>query len=159
LRGLKDFEKWKVTYKSFKKNLKNGKVPATMDIEDDNSDKATLPHRPRGHKAMASDMKKDTTALALSESFKGWMANKEEAIAVREEKKCRKKEATCDQFYDLTKKAIEVEESMAKAKAIEAEAKLMAEEREIMFVDTTNISEGQKAWVEKRRAIILQRDT
>jgi aspartyl aminopeptidase len=58
------------------------------------------------------------------------MADKEEAIALREEKKRRKKEATCDQFYDLTKKAIEVEESMAKAKAIEAEAKLMAEERD-----------------------------
>jgi hypothetical protein len=57
------------------------------------------------------------------------------------------------------KKAIEVEESMAKAKAIEAEAKLMAEEREIMLVDTTNMTEAQKAWVEKRRAIILQRDT
>jgi hypothetical protein len=72
-----------------------------------------------------------------------------EAIAVREEKKRREKEATANAFYDLTKKAIEVEESMAKAKAIEAEAKLMAEEREIMLVDTTNMTEGKKAWVEK----------
>jgi hypothetical protein len=47
---------------------------------------------------------------------------------------------------------------MAKTKAIEAEAKLMAEEREIILVDTTKMSEGQKAWIEKRRAIILQRD-
>jgi hypothetical protein len=73
-------------------------------------------------------MKKDVAALALSETFKGCMANKEEAIAVREEKKRREKEATANAFYDLTKKAIEVEKSMAKAKAIEAEAKLMAEE-------------------------------
>jgi hypothetical protein len=94
-------------------------------------------------------MKKDVAALALSETFKGWMADKEEAIAVREEKKCRKKETTCNVFYDLTKTAIEVEESMSKAKLIEVEAKLMAEEREIMFVETTNMSEGQKAWVEK----------
>jgi polyphosphate kinase len=129
-----------------------------MDIEDDDGDKATLPRRPRGHKATASDMKKDVIALALSETFKGWMADKEEAIAVMEEKKRREKEATCNQFYDLTKKAIEVEESIAKAKVIEAEAKLMAEEREIMFVDTTNMSEGQKAWVEKHHAIILQCD-
>jgi hypothetical protein len=42
---------------------------------------------------------------------------------------------------------------------LEAEAKLMAEEREIMFIDTTNMTEGQKAWVEKRRAIIQQRDS
>jgi hypothetical protein len=27
-----------------------------------------------------------------------------------------------------------------------------------MLVDTTNMTEAQKAWVEKRRAIILQRD-
>jgi hypothetical protein len=69
------------------------------------------------------------------------MANKEEAIAKREEKKRRVKEATCNQFFDLIKKAIEVEESMAKAKAIEAKAKLMAEKREIMLVGTTNMTE------------------
>jgi hypothetical protein len=157
-RVLKDFEKWKLTYKSFKKSLKNGKAPASMGIEEENDDKPTLPRRPRGHKAMTSDMKKDAATLALSETFKGWMADKEEAIAVREEKKCREKEATANVFYDLTKKVIDVEESMAKAKAIEAEAKLMAQEREIMLVDTTNMTEAQKAWVEKRRAIILQRD-
>jgi hypothetical protein len=85
------------------------------------------------------------------------MVDKEEAIAKREEKRHREKEATRNQFFNLTKKAIEVEESMAKAKALEAEAKLMTEEREIMFIDTTNMTVGQKAWVEKRRAII-QRD-
>jgi hypothetical protein len=46
--------------------------------------------------------------------------------------------------YDLTKKAIEVEESMTKAKALEADAKLMAEEREIMFIDTTNMMEDKR---------------
>jgi hypothetical protein len=86
------------------------------------------------------------------------MADKEEAIAARGKKKRCEKEATANAFYDLTKKAIEVEESMAKAKAIEAKAKLMAEKREIMLVDTTNMTEAQKAWVKKRRAIILQRD-
>jgi hypothetical protein len=40
------------------------------------------------------------------------------------------------------------------AKAIQAEAKLMAQERKIMLVDTPNMKNGQKAWVEKRRAII-----
>jgi hypothetical protein len=158
-RVLKDFKKWKLTYKSFKKALKNGKAPASVDVEEEDDDKPTLPKRPRGHKATAFDMKKDAAALALSETFKGWMADKEEAIAVRKEKKRREKEATSNAFYDLTKKAIEVEESMAKAKAIEAEAKLMAEEREIILVDTTNMTEGQKVWVEKRRAFIIQRDT
>jgi hypothetical protein len=95
----------------------------------------------------------------LSETFKGWMADKEEAIAKRAEKRRREKEATCNHFFYLTKKAIEVEESMEKATVLEAEAKLMAEEWEIMFIDTTNMTEGQKTWVEKRRAIIQQRDS
>jgi hypothetical protein len=94
----------------------------------------------------------------LSDTFKGWKADKEGAIDVREEKKRREKEATANACYDLTKKAIEVEESMAKANAIKAKAKLMAEEREIMLVNTTNMTEGQKVWVENRRAIILGRD-
>jgi hypothetical protein len=47
---------------------------------------------------------------------------------------------------------------MAKTKAIEAEAKMMGEEREIMLVNTTTMTEGQKAWVEKRPSIIQQRD-
>jgi hypothetical protein len=136
--------------------LRNGKALATVDIEDEGGDKATLPCRPRGHKSMASDMKKDAVTFTLSETFKGWMADKEEAIAMREEKKRREKEANCNQFFDLRKKAIEVKESMAKTKSIEAEAKLMAEEKGIMLVDTTNTTEGQMAWMEKRRAIILQ---
>jgi hypothetical protein len=151
---LKDFEKWRLTYKAYKKSLKNGKGPATINLEEEYGDKGTLPHRPRGHKATMSDIERDVVALALSETFNGWMANKEEAIAQREEKKRREKVATCNQFFDLTKKTIEVEESMAKAKAIEAEAKLMIKEREIMFVDTTKMTEGQKTWVERRCAII-----
>jgi hypothetical protein len=42
------------------------------------------------------------------------MANMKEVISKREEKKRLKKEATYNQFFDLTKKAIEVEESMTK---------------------------------------------
>jgi hypothetical protein len=70
------------------------------------------------------------------------MANMKEAISKREEKKRLKKEATCNQFFDLTKKAIGIEESMTKKNPIETEAKLMAEEREIMFVGTSNMTDG-----------------
>jgi hypothetical protein len=154
-RVLKDF----LTYAFDKKSLENGKAPASIDLEEEDGDKGTLPRRPRGHMAMASDIKRDATALALSETFNGWMANKEKVIAKREEKKHWEKEATCNQFFDLTKRTIEVEESMEKAKALVAEVNLMVEEREIMFFDTTNMTEGQKACVEKRYTIIQQRDT
>jgi hypothetical protein len=39
---------------------------------------------------------------------------------VGEEKKRHEKEDTANAFYDLTKKAIEIDESMDKAKAIES---------------------------------------
>jgi hypothetical protein len=48
----------------------------------------------------------------------------------REGKRCQEKEATCASFFDLTKRAIEVDERNAKAKAMEVEAKLLTEERE-----------------------------
>jgi hypothetical protein len=78
---------WRLTFAAFKKCLKNGKAPTIVDLEEEGGDKGILPRWPRGHKAMASDIKRDATALALSETFKGWIANKEEAIAKREEKK------------------------------------------------------------------------
>jgi hypothetical protein len=77
------------------------------------------------------------------------MAEKKEALGKREEKRRREKEATCASFFDLTKRAIEVEETNAKAKA-----KLLAEKIEIMLIDMTNMTLEQK----KRCAIIKQRD-
>jgi hypothetical protein len=47
-----------------------------------------------------------------------------------EEKQHRDKNATCASFFDLTKRATELEEINAKAKSMEAEAKLLAKERD-----------------------------
>jgi hypothetical protein len=63
--GEWDFKKWRLTYASYKTSLKNGKALATVDLEDEDGDKGTLPHRLRGHKATMSDIKCDTAALAL----------------------------------------------------------------------------------------------
>jgi hypothetical protein len=41
---------------------------------------------------------------------------------------------------------------------MEAKAKLLAKERDIMFVDMTNMTAEQKALVEKRHTIIQQRE-
>jgi hypothetical protein len=43
---LKDFEKWKLTYASYKKSLKHGKAPTIIDLEEEDGDKGTLPGRP-----------------------------------------------------------------------------------------------------------------
>jgi hypothetical protein len=50
--------------------------------------------------------------------------------------------------------AIEVEESLTKAKTMKANAKLLAEEREIIFIDMTNMMTEQKSWVDNHHAII-----
>jgi hypothetical protein len=46
----KDFEKWRLTYASYKKSLKNGIALATVDLEEEDSDKDTLLVRPSGQK-------------------------------------------------------------------------------------------------------------
>jgi hypothetical protein len=48
----------------------------------------------------------------------------------RKKKRCQEKEATCASFFDLTKRAIEVDKRNAKSKAMELEAKLLTEERD-----------------------------
>jgi hypothetical protein len=47
---LKDFEKWRLTYASYKKSVKTGKAPATVDLEEEDGDKDTLPIWLRGQK-------------------------------------------------------------------------------------------------------------
>jgi hypothetical protein len=56
-----------------------------------------------------------------------------------------KKDATFASFFNLTKRPIEVEERNAKAKVIEAEAKLQAEEREVMLINMSNMTPEQRA--------------
>jgi hypothetical protein len=66
---LKDFEKCRITYQAYKKSLKDGKASATVDLEEEDCDKGTLPCRPRGHKATASDIKLYAATLPLNENF------------------------------------------------------------------------------------------
>jgi hypothetical protein len=77
-------------------------------------------------------------------------ADTEEALAKKDEKRRRKKEATAATFIDLTKQAIE-------AKKMEAAAKLLVEEKRIVFVDFI-MDLKQMTWFEKKRTIIHERD-
>jgi hypothetical protein len=131
--GEWDFKKWRLTYASYKKSLKNGKAPASIDLEDEDGDKGTLPRLPRGHKATTSDIKRDAAALALRRPLP------------RERRRgARRRRPHVINSLTSQKKSIKVEESMPKAKALEAEAKLMDEERKIMFIDTTNMMECKR---------------
>jgi hypothetical protein len=47
----------------------------------------------------------------------------------------------------------------AKSRVLEAEAKIMAEENQIMLTDLATISDPvQRAWIEKKQKMILARD-
>jgi hypothetical protein len=87
----------------------------------------------------------------LSEILKTMMAETQEALAKRDEKWRREKEATTATFIDLTKQAIEVQR-------METTAKLLAEKNRIIFTDLSIMDLGQRAWFEKKRAIIRERD-
>jgi hypothetical protein len=152
-RELKECPKWTAGYEAYKKSLKNGggAASAVIDVEEEGPTKGALPSRPRGHKATKADLKPDASALALSKTLKAMMAEKEEALAKGDEKPRREKEVTCATFIDLTKRAMEIQ-------AIEAEAKLLAEENRIMFADLSLMDPKQRAWFEKKRAIVRQCD-
>jgi hypothetical protein len=46
----------------------------------------------------------------------------------------------------------------AEVKFVDIEAKLLTEESQIMLADLSVMDAGQRAWFEKKGAIILQRD-
>jgi hypothetical protein len=105
--------------------------------------------------------------MTFQETLRELMVNKEEAIAEREERHHKEKEATAKSFVDLQVRALEVEEAIAKSKLVEAkaklitnakskvleaEAKIMAKENRMMLTDLATITDPvQRAWIEKRQ--------
>jgi hypothetical protein len=82
------------------------------------------------------------------------MAEKEEALANKDMKRRQEKDATCSRFIDLTKMALDIEESIARTKAIDSEAKLLAKENWIMLAYLSIMAPEQKAQFERNQAII-----
>ena len=110
--------------------------------------------------------------MAMAEALKSILADSQEAMAIRDEKKWLDKEATTAMYINLTKEAIEARRMDADARRMEAEARLMdaeamrldveaktrAEDNKIMFADVSNMDEDQRAWILKKRAEIRARD-
>jgi hypothetical protein len=85
------------------------------------------------------------------------MPEKEEELANRDEKRHQKNGATYANSTNLTKRALDIEESNGCTKAIEAEAKFLAENR-IMLAELSIMDLVQKAWFEKKQVIIPPHD-
>jgi hypothetical protein len=98
--------------------------------------------------------------LALQQTFKELMVKNEKAIAEREERRHKDKEATAKSFVDLQKRSIAADEAISKARLLEAEAKtmlleveakLMVKKNKIMLTDLeTIIDPGRRNWLEKK---------
>jgi hypothetical protein len=121
---LKDFRNWELGYLLYKKNLKNdgGNDSTFIGLKEEFHTNGALRKLPRGHKNSKAGLKHDAAAIAFGETLKGLMTEKEDALATRDETRRREKEATCNSFIDLTKRALYIEESNARTKVIKAEA-------------------------------------
>jgi hypothetical protein len=114
------------------------------------------------------------------------MVNKEEAIAEREEMRCKDKQATAKSFVDLQERSVTANKAIAKARLLEAEVKiealeaeakarlleaeaktklleaktkLMTEKNNIMFTELKSISDpGRREWFEKRQKMIREHE-
>jgi hypothetical protein len=64
--------------------------------------------------------------LALQQTFKKLMVKNEKATAEREDRRHKDKEATAKSFVDLQKRSGAADEAIAKARFLEAEAKIKA---------------------------------
>jgi hypothetical protein len=86
------------------------RMAVTLDGEEEAPGNKALPSRSRGHKTNKTNLKRDASTFALSETLNTIMAEKEEeeAIVNSEENRRREKLATCATFIDLTKKVVHV---------------------------------------------------
>jgi hypothetical protein len=97
----------------------------------------------KGLKATKVDLKCDASTLALNETVKMMMTEKEEALAKMDEKWCHEKEATCPIFIAPTKRAMEIQT---------IDAKFLTEENRVMLTELSLREPEQRVWFEKKQA-------
>ena len=127
------------------------------------NDEATRPNdgtRPRGKTSSKMEAKRDARTLALQETLNGFISQKDKAIEEkeREERKRREREENTKNFFDLQKKKIEIDETNARSRAMEAEQALLAEESRIMMDDLNNMTPSKRACHEKKQKLFMERD-
>ena len=150
---LKDCPKWKDLMASMKKG--------GTSVADDEPIFPNDGKRPRGRTSTKLEAKRDATTLALQETLKGFISQKDKAIEEkkeREEKKRWEREENAKNFFDLQKKKLEIDETNARSRAMEAEQALLAEESRIMMADLNTMTPRKRGWVEKKQKIFMERD-
>jgi hypothetical protein len=95
---LKDFEKWKGSFKLWYKDGK--RTTEDNDDEEVPGKGRAYKDRPRGHKASKTDLRRQASFLALENTLKSVFADKEEASAKRDERR-RRDEEQMQSFTDI----------------------------------------------------------
>ena len=107
------------------------------------------------------EAKRDATTLALQETLKGTIPQKDKASEEqkeREERKQREREENVKNFFDLQKKKLEIEQTNARSRAMEAEQALLLEESRIMMADLDTLTPKKRTWYEKKQKFFMDRD-
>lgn len=170
-RKLKDNQKWKELHSALKKGVAvPGGVPPMATGQAD----ATPSERPRGRSNSKLDLKRDATTIALQETLKGFITQKDktsEKKDERDEKKRREREEVTKAYFLVQTKKLEIEEENARTRAMEAttrameadtkrkevELALAAQEEQIMAMDLSCFTPRKKAYFEKKQQRYLER--
>jgi hypothetical protein len=160
-RKLKDCEKWKELYAGSQKGGGSG----VIDVDAPTQSGGTKTPRPRGRTNSKLDAKREASSLAIQETLKELIAEKEVSSDEREERKHKEREDAAKTFYEMQTKRLEIEEINARSRARkldlkqkEVELSILAEENRIMTADLTDMDPIQRAWFEKKRKMIFDRD-
>ena len=115
-REIKDCPKWKELMASMKRG---GGAPAGG--KEEPSDK-----RPRGRTNTKIEAKRDMQTIALQDTLKRFISQKDKSTEKREEREERKRqerEENSKNFFEIQKRKLEIEEENARSRAIEVKAK------------------------------------
>jgi hypothetical protein len=88
---LKYYPKWQASFGSYKKSQDGANDSTAIDLEDGRPSNDGRTPWPRGHKA-SRRFEGEASFMALKNTLKAMMADKEEAYAKREERRCLDKE-------------------------------------------------------------------
>jgi hypothetical protein len=97
---IKDYEKWKASFKLWYKNRKR---TAEDNKEETPGKGGAYADRPRGHKASKTNLRCEASSIALGNTLKSVFAEKEEASAKRDEQRRRGKEEHIQKLRRHTK--------------------------------------------------------
>jgi hypothetical protein len=108
--ALKDYPKWQTSFASWQKDGSKSRInDSTFDLEDGGPSKDGMAPWPRGHKASKQDLPREASSIAMKNTLRTVMAEKEEANAKRDSRRHWEKVEQMLSFADIQRKNYEVQ--------------------------------------------------